>query len=446
MATLTDTEGIKARVRELVAHHAPKAIDLARDILEHPETGFREFRTAKLVAEFFDYLGLPHRDGLGMTGVRADLTGGKPGPRIAVMGELDSLIVPGHPFADRNTLFAHACGHHTQIGSMLTVAAALADPDVRDALHGKVAFLAVPAEEYIELEFRQTLVQDSKLEFMGGKAELVRLGVFDDVDMCMLTHSSTNAAEGKLAVGSINNGAIAKEARFLGLQAHAGSAPHRGINALQAATLAMAAINANRETFQDADAIRVHPIITKGGDVVNAVPAEVRMEMFVRGRNLDAIADADHKVERALKAGALGVGAKVEINTFSAYLPMSHNPDMLALFRGNAEAVVGVDEVKSAGPRGSSTDMGDLAHLMPTIQPYATGCTGTVHGADFLVEDYDAAVANPAAAMAMTVVDLLAEGGRAASVLEAFEAPLSKDAYLALQRGFNRRELFNGGA
>ena len=125
---------------------------------------------------------------------------------------------------------------------------------------------------------------------------------------------------------------------------------------------------------------------------------------------------------------------------------MSHNPDMLALFRANAEAVVGADEVKSAGPRGSSTDMGDLAHLMPTIQPYATGCTGTVHGADFLVEDYDAAVANPAAAMALTVVDLLAEGGHAASMLEAFEAPLSKDAYLALQRGFNRRELFDGGA
>ena len=58
MAILTDTEGIKVRVHELVARHAPKAIDLARDILEHPETGFREFRTARLVAEFFDYLGL----------------------------------------------------------------------------------------------------------------------------------------------------------------------------------------------------------------------------------------------------------------------------------------------------------------------------------------------------------------------------------------------------
>lgn len=439
-------ESLKQHVRELVTKHSKDTIDIARDILEHPETGFREVRTAQLVGQFFDHLGLSHRDGLAMTGVRADVAGGAPGPRVAVMGELDSLIVPGHPFVDPNTQFAHACGHHTQIGSMLAAAAALSDPDVRKELHGDLAFMAIPAEEYIELEFRQGLVQQGKLEFMGGKAELVKLGEYDDVDICMLTHSSTNAAEGKLAYGSINNGAIAKAARFIGVQAHAGSAPHRGVNALQAATLAMAAINANRETFQDADSIRVHPIVTKGGDVVNAVPADVRMEMFVRGRNLDAIADADRKVERALKAGALAVGAKVEISTFSAYLPLSHNAELLELFRLNAEAVVGQDQVKAAGARGSSTDMGDLSHLLPTIQPYATGCVGTVHGADFIVEDYETAVTAPATAMAMTVVDLLVEGGDAQQVIDGFTPALSKEAYLTLQRGFNRQHLFDGAA
>ena len=441
-----EREALKQHVRELVAKHSGEAIDIARDILEHPETGFREVRTAKLVAEFFDHLGLPHRDGLAMTGVRADVAGGVPGPRVAVMGELDSLIVPGHPFVDPNTQFAHACGHHTQIGSMLTVAAALSDPDVRNELHGDLALMAIPAEECIELEYRQGLVQGGKLEFMGGKAELVKLGEYDDIDICMLTHSSTNKAEGKLAYGSINNGAIAKAARFIGVQAHAGSAPHRGVNALQAAMVAMAAINANRETFQDRDSIRVHPIITKGGDVVNAVPADVRMEMFVRGRNLDAIADAERKVDRALKAGALAIGAKVDISTFSAYLPLSHNADLLDLFRANAEAVVGADQVRAAGPRGSSTDMGDLSHLLPTIQPYATGCVGTVHGADFIVEDYETAVTAPAAAMAMTVVDLLAEGGEADRVINGFTPALSKEAYLALQRGFNRQITFDGAA
>jgi amidohydrolase len=443
---MQDRASIKKRVQELVALHAPKAIDLARDVLEHPETGFREFRTANMVREFFDYLGLPHQHELAITGVRADLIGGAPGPRVAVMGELDSLIVPGHPFAEPNTNFAHACGHHTQIGSMLAAAAALSDPDVRDALHGHVAFMAVPAEEYIELEYRQSLVQQGKLEFMGGKAELVKLGVFDDIDIAMLTHSSTNTTEGKLAYGSINNGAIAKEARFIGVQAHAGSAPHKGINALQAATLAIAAINANRETFQDPDSIRVHPIITHGGDVVNAVPANVRMEMFVRGRSLEAIADADAKVERALKAGALAVGAKVALSTYAAYLPMTLNEELVEVFRRNAEIVVGKDDVRRAGPRGSSSDMGDLSHLLPTIQPYATGCIGAVHGSDFVVNDYEAAVTNPAAAMALTVIDLLADGGEARHVIDSFRAPLTKGAYLALQRGFNRQELYDGAA
>lgn len=435
---------IKAHVQELISKHSSKAVDLARDILEHPETGFREFRTAGLVHQFFDSLGLSHQDGLAITGTRADLIGAKQGPTVAIMGELDSLIVPGHPFADPNTEFAHACGHHTQIGSMLAAAAALADPDIREYLNGNIAFIAVPAEEYIELEYRQSLVKEGKLEFMGGKAELIKLGVFDDIDMAMLTHSSTNTAEGKIAYGSINNGAIAKEARFIGVQSHAGSAPHKGVNALQAAQVAFAAINANRETFQDSDSIRVHPIITHGGDVVNAVPSNVRLEMFVRGRTLEAIADADIKVERALKAGALAVGAKVELNTFAAYLPMSVNEDFFEIFRQNAEIVVGSSNVKRGAPRGSSTDMGDLTHLLPTIQPYATGCTGTVHGADFIVQDYQTAVVDPACSMALTALDLLTEEAKGSQLARNFHPILTKNAYLELQRGFNRHNIFDG--
>ena len=437
-------ETIRKHILQIIARHTSKVVDLAQDILKNPETGFREFRTANLVHEYFDYLGLPHLDGLAITGTRADLAGKQKGPRIAIMGELDSLIVPGHPYADPNNNFAHACGHHTQIGSMLAVAGALSDPDIREYLHGDVCFLAVPAEEYIELEYRQSLVRKGELEFMGGKAELVRLGVFDDIDMAMLTHSSSNLSEGKIAYGSINNGAIAKEARFIGVQAHAGSSPHKGVNALQAAQIAISAINANRETFQDSDSIRVHPIITHGGDVVNAIPANVRMEMFVRGRTLEAIADADFKVERALKAGALAVGAKVELTTFSAYLPMLVNENFFDIYRQNAETIVGVNNVKRGAPRGSSTDMGDLTHIIPTIQPYAAGCSGTVHGADFIVDDYQAAVVDPAAAMALTAFDLLSNPAQASSIMKEFKPTLDKEAYLSLQRGFNRNYIYDG--
>ena len=141
-----------------------------------------------------------------------------------------------------------------------------------------MALLAVPAEEYIEIEYRDELRRDGKLEFLGGKPELIRLGEMDDVDMALMCHTTSEASEKQLCISGTNNGTLAKKIRFLGRAAHAGGAPHLGVNALNAASLALMAIHANRETFQERDTIRVHPIITKGGEAVSAVPADVRME------------------------------------------------------------------------------------------------------------------------------------------------------------------------
>ena len=99
-----------------------------------------------------------------------------------------------------------------------------------------------------------------------------------------------------------------------------------GINALYAAQIALAAINALRETFRDEDTIRVHPIITHGGSQVNVIPGEVRLETYVRGRSVEAILDANKKVDRAFRAGALALGAKVEIETLPGYMPMTCDP------------------------------------------------------------------------------------------------------------------------
>jgi metal-dependent amidase/aminoacylase/carboxypeptidase family protein len=301
----------------------------------------------------------------------------------------------------------------------------------------------VPAEEFIELEYRQSLVDDGKLEFMGGKAEMVKVGAFDDVQMAMLTHANSQPKDGLIAVGAINNGVIAKTIRFIGRSAHAGGSPYAGINALRAATIATAAIDANRETFKDEDAIRVHHIITKGGDVVNAVPADVRMEMFVRGRGLEAIWDACRKVDRSLRAGAMAMGAEVEITTIPSYLPIQNNEDLTVLYRGNAESVLGAENVTVATPRGGSTDVGDISHLMPTIQPYAKGATGISHGPTFVIEDYNIALTSPAAITAMTVADLLGDGAQNGQrILEATKPALTKNEYLTMLRGFNNVELF----
>ena len=442
-----DREALKARVREAIQRRAPAAIDVAQDILEHPETGFRETRTARLVAGWFRDLGLPLREGIAVTGVRADIVGGRPGPTVAVMGELDSLIVPEHPKAFSETGAAHACGHHAQIGTLLAVAAAMSQPEIRDLLGGRVALMAVPAEECIELEYRMELCRQGKIEFLGGKPEFIRLGLFDDVDMAMLTHTTSRSGEGFMAMGGTNNGVVAKQVRFIGVSAHAGAAPHRGVNALNAAMLALNAIHANRETFPDADTVRVHPIITKGGDSVNAVPADVRMEMFVRGKTLGAIEDAGRKVDRSLRAGAMAVGARVRITTLPGYLPIRNYQPLARVYRANAEAVVGPDRVAQVRHRTSSTDMGDVSHLMPTIQPYAGGASGQGHGADFLIDDYEQAVVNPAMVTALTLVDLLVDGAEGSqAVLDGYKPAFTKAEYLELMRGLSREEEYAEGA
>src|SRR5205085_9270814 len=125
--------------------------------------------------------------------------------------------------------------------------------------------------------------------------------------------------------------------------------------------VALAGIDAIRESFRDEDHIRVHPIITRGGDVVNAIPADVRLEMFCRGATVEAIELAHTKVDRALKAGALALGGSVEITTLPGYLPLYHDANLVRLFRDNAREVVG-----------ASIEAIELAHLVEARRMAAT--------------------------------------------------------------------------
>ncbi len=442
--TSPSKDELKSRVFAEIDARADEIVNLAQAILRNPEPGFREFKTSRLVTGKLAELGLPFREGLALTGVRCDLVGGSAGPALAILGELDSLIVNEHPLADAGTGAAHACGHHCQIAMMLGALYGLAQPDVLSALSGRLVFMAVPAEEYIELEYRETLQSEGKIEFLGGKPELIKLGEFDDVNLAMMLHTTSNAGDKQLSVGGTNNGTIAKLVQFVGKGSHAGGAPHLGINALNAATLAISAIHFNRETFRDDDTVRVHPIITKGGDAVSAVPADVRMETFVRGRTIDAIMDANRKVDRALKAGAMAVGAEVNIKTLPGYLPLAQDGSLSEVFEANSATLVGKDNVGHGAHRTGSTDMGDVTHLMPAIHPYVGGATGLGHGADYVVEDYGLAVVTAAKALAGTAVDLLGDGAAAAGGIIAGHRPdMTTDDYLTFMRQLALEETFS---
>lgn len=430
----------RANLKSLFSSTVNKRSDelerIARDILDHPESGYREVRTSKLVANWFRENGFEVQTGIAKTAVIATLDTGKPGPHISVMGELDSLIVPGHAHADSETGAAHACGHHAQIGSMLTVAAGLVEPSVKTGLVGKISFMATPAEEYIELEYRETLHEKGDIEFFGGKQELIKLGFFNDVDIAMLTHTG-GETPGTFGIGGSNNGMIGKTIQYIGTAAHAGGSPHLGINALNAAHLGIAAIHAQRETFRDADTVRVHPIITKGGSAVNSVPADVRIETYVRASNVPAILNVSEKVDRALRAGALATGAEVRITTNPGYLPARYDERLTEIYRHNAASLIGDDNVIQLKHSTGCTDMGDVSQIVPTIQPTANATSGNGHGIDYLVDNYELAVIKAGKAMGMTVIDLLADDGeKGKKITGNFKAPMTISEYLSRMRGF----------
>ena len=407
-------------------------IDFGEAVMADPELGFKEFRTSERAYEQLSGLGLDVRSGLGVTGLKAVIDTGRPGPTVAVMGELDAIGVPGHPRANPDTGAAHACGHNAQLATMSAAARALCSSELLGQLSGRIAFMAVPAEEYVEIAWRKREVDEGRLRFLGGKPEMISEGAFDDIDLALLVHSSSKTD--KVMICQSENGCAVKQVTFIGRAAHAGAAPHLGVNALYAAQLAMSAINALRETFPDEDCTRVHPIITRGGDIVNVIPHEVTLETFVRGASLEAITRAEGKVDRALRAGAMALGAGIEIANLPGYMPLSNCGPMAELFAENSRALFGESSVVFEGHRPGSTDMGDLSRIMPVLQPQMSGMVGSNHAEDWAVADAEAAYIDPGIAMAHFVIDLLwSDAAAGAKIVEEYEPELTRAGYLAAQ-------------
>jgi amidohydrolase len=441
---MSSKDDLKRAVCAAIDRHADTIIDLGETILRNPETGFNEVKTAALVAERMAALGLAPRTGLALTGVNGRLAGRKPGPRLAFIGELDSLRTSEHPLADPATGAAHSCGHNAQIAGMLGAAIGLSDGKAAEQLAGELVFFAVPAEEFIDVEERLKRKERSEIEFLLGKPELLAKGHFDDIDMAMMIHVGSHDAMSKRSfIADSSNGALVKQIRFMGRASHAGGAPQLGINALSAAQIALNAIHCQRETFWDKDTIRIHPIITKGGDAVSVVPAEVTMETFVRGGSLEAITDANMKVDRCLRAGAMAMGAEVEISTIPGYLPQRNDRRLGEMFGANVEAMFGPGQFDIGGHRTGSTDMGDIAHLMPVIHPYVASARGKAHGADFRINEPEHGYLTPAKLLAMTAIDLLyGDAAPAKEILAKFEPAMTKEAYLAFARGLFKNERY----
>ena len=206
---------------------------------------------------------------------------------------------------------------------------------------------------------------------------------------------------------------------------------------MNAACLGIMGINSLRETFKEDDMVRVHPIITKGGDLVNNVPSDVRMELYVRAKTMDAIDKQHKRVDAALRAGGMAVGAEVKIETLPGMFPLACSENLNKIFVDNVKEEAPDTEIREAGHFTASTDMGDISHLMPSIHPFIGGADGGLHTKDFCVTDFEAAALSPGKAFAMSIIDLLFDDAKLAKdILEKEKPILTKEEYLAKLDGY----------
>jgi len=427
-------EEVKQRVCDAIVAGQDRLRTLASAIMDEPELGYKEHKTSQKVQDMFTELGIPFTTGHAITGVKGRLQGGKSKKTVAMIGELDAIVCHRHPKADPLTGAAHCCGHNVQIANLFAVAMGLQAEGVMEALGGDVVLFAVPAEEMIEVDYRNTLREKGTIKYLGGKQQLIYEGAFDDIHMAMQMHVETaDTPTGEMNLGSTSNGFVAKLIEYHGKIAHAAAAPHEGINALNAALMGVMGVHAIRETFKESDYFRFHPIINQGGTLVNCVPDYVQVESYVRASNVQAIVDGNQRVNRALKAGGDAVGATCVIHDLPGYLPMCDNPDMNSLLRSNSEPLFGTDNVRQRVHMTASTDMGDVSHLMPVIHPWVGCIEGVLHSAEYNITVPDVAYIKTAQALAMTIVDLLYDEAQVAEeILENFEAPLTKETYIEL--------------
>jgi len=388
----TDKHELKTRVIEEIDRLADKLIGISETIHRNPEIAFQEFQASTLLTSTAKAHGFAIRRGIAglETAFVARYPEERSGTLIAFLAEYDALPDLGH-----------ACGHNI-IGTA-SLGAALAVRSLLDDLPGQVQLIGTPAEEK-----------------GGGKVIMVDAGVFEGVDLAIMTHPSSRNLVDRRSLASNN---IVFE--FHGQAAHAAAAPDCGVNALDAVILTFNNINALRQHLRD-DA-RVHGIVTHGGSAHNIVPDYAAARFSVRAADKAYSLEVLDKVINCAKAAALATGATVEIKRLYSYDNMIPNSILAECFRQNLEAL-GIEAQNAAdNERMGSTDMGNVSQVVPSLHPYvAIAPEGTGgHTPEFR----DAAISEAghrglivaAKAMAMTAVDFLVDDSLMAQARTEFE-------------------------
>lgn len=331
-------ENIKQKSYE-IEDELSKEIEAVSDfIFNNPELGDEEYISSKYLVDkmkeygfntVYPYCNLD-------TAFRAEL-GDECGPTIAFLAEYDAL--PGY---GENKEPAHACGHNWIAAS--TLGACIVLSKLKENFKGKIVLIGTPAEEST-----------------GGKCDLVKAGAFDDIDVCYQMHieSFNNVNCKALAMDSL-------EFSFEGVAAHAASHPHKGINALDAVQLTFAGINALRQHVTPD--VRIHGIVSNGGDAPNIVPEKAACKFYIRASERSYLNELTEKVINCAKGAELMTGAKLSYRYFENSFDNIINNKVLQDITKKNLVQVGITDILEGkeGPVGS-TDIGNVSQVCPTM-------------------------------------------------------------------------------
>ena len=372
----------------------PKVVAWRHDIHQHPELSGEEVRTANLVAEHLQKLGMEVRTGIAKTGVLGVLRGGRPGPVVALRADMDALPVTeetGLPFASKETVMVdgakvgvmHACGHDTHVAMLMGAAEVLTS--IRQELPGSVMFIFQPSEE------RPTL---------GGAAQMLAEGLFakDKPAAIFALHAWRDLHVGELGWRSGARFAAADPftVRVKGRQAH-GAAPWDGVDPIVLASQIVLGIQtiASRQVDPTTSPVVVTVGVIKGGVRPGIIPEEVELQGTVRsfgGATRDRVIDS---LKRMIQNIAEAGGGTAEINVRSAIPVTINDPHLVSRMKPVLERLVGPQRLKEQPLVTGSEDFAFYAQQVPGFY-IALGVTpadqeieqaGAPHGPRFKADD-----------------------------------------------------------
>ena len=386
-----DIERLKTTAIGWVDSHREELIELSLRIHRNPELGFQEVKASAWLTEYLEGNGFEVEKGICQlaTAFRGIYGSGK--PTIALLAEYDALPEVGH-----------ACGHN--IIATAAVGAAVALRGAIDEAGGSVTVIGTPDEE-----------------LHGGKVIMAERGAFENMDTAMIVHPSMVDMASIQALACIG-----LEVEFRGKAAHAAAFPQEGVNALEAMIQAFNGINSLRQHIRET--ARIHGIITHGGEAPNIVPAYTAGSFLVRAVDDPYLDELKEKVLNCFKAASLATGAGLEYNWTAYYAPLKTNFALAEVFTKNMEEL-GRNLLPTINRALGSSDVGNVSALVPTIHPMVSiaPLDVLIHSPEFAAAAASAegnrGLLDGAKALAMTVVDLIAQPGIMARIREEFLAP-----------------------